>query len=73
MNASGNGEAWARLTAIDYHNGDLRLLAGGRLNREPAGCPTSRRGAGGTELQVHARIMTGGQRQASRKFMAQAD
>ena len=60
MNARGNGEAWARLAAVDHHDGDLRLLARRRLRSKPAGGATPRCGDGGSELHIHGRIMTGG-------------
>jgi hypothetical protein len=60
MNTRGDGEAWAWLTTVDYDHRDLRQLARSRLYGEPAGGATPRCGDGGTELHVHARIMTGG-------------
>jgi hypothetical protein len=59
MNARGDGKAWARLAAIDHHDGDLRLLAWRRLYGEPAGGAAAEDGDGGTELHIHGRIMTG--------------
>ena len=60
VNAGGNGEARTRLATADYHDRDLRLLAWCRLHVKPAGGAASRCGDGGSELHVHARIMTGG-------------